>query len=391
MLPPDFIPYARQSIDSDDIREVGNALASQTITRGPKVEAFENAIAQYCDAKYAVAFSSGTSAYIAACRAANIGQNDRFLTTPNTFIATSGAAILCGASPIFIDIARETGNMNLELLAHNMNVPSTRGKTVVAPVHFAGIAVDMQKLDSLIRHPDTVVIEDAAHALGSLYPDGQKVGCCAWSHMTMFSFHPAKTITTGEGGMITTNDESLYLRLKRIRNNGIVREASELEGEPNPWYYEVHEVTNNYNFTEMQAALGLSQLARIDNFISHRRHLVGLYREKLKDFSAVRLMTAAYDLKTAFHLFCVQIDFKAYKTSRKEVMEKLMERGIGTQVHYIPLYRHPCLKKQSGDISEYFPEMEAYYAEALSLPLYYDLNEANIDRIVGALKSVLRA
>lgn len=384
-----FIPYAKQSIDDADILAVGQALQGSVITRGPTVEAFEEAIASYCGAKYAVAFNSGTTALIAACHAAGITSNDRLLTTPNTFIATAGAGIHYRATPVFIDIDRTTGNIDLNLLELNLNQASSRGRTVVMPVHFAGIPVDMELLDSMIRNPETLVIEDAAHAFGSTYKDGQRVGCCAWSQMTMFSFHPAKTITTGEGGAITTNDDDLFHRLRRFRNNGIEREAGRLVGKAAPWYYEVQEITNNYNFTDFQAALGLSQMGRLDAFIEKRRALVRRYREQLRECPHVLLFTDQYDERTAFHLFVAQIDFAALRTTRELVMKKLQEKGIGTQVHYIPLYRHPVFQKTAGDIGEYFPEMEGYYAQALSLPLYYELTVEDVDRIVIELKSAL--
>lgn len=384
-----MIPYAFQSIDESDISEVVNALKSGNITRGPAVEAFEQAVANFCHVKHAVAFNSGTSALLAAGFAAEIGSNDRLLTTPNTFVASISTGYRYGATPVFIDIDRKTGNLDLNLLEFNLNQPSSRGRTIVVPVHFSGIPVDMQTLDSMIKNPETVVIEDAAHAFGSTYQDGQRVGSCAFSQMTMFSFHPAKILTTGEGGIVTTNDDALAHKLRRFRNNGIERDPSYLVEEAAPWYYEVHEVTNNYNFTDFQAALGLSQLKRIDAFIEKRRMLVQLYREKLKGLSNIRLFTQEFDASTAFHLFVVQIDFKAIKKQRAQVMDELKAKGVGTQVHYIPVYRHPFFKKFAGDISEYFPETEAYYKQCLSLPLFYDLSEDDVTYVVNELKSTI--
>lgn len=384
-----FIPYARQSIDQADIEAVTKALQDDIITRGPGVEAFEDATARYCGATYAVAFNSGTSALFAACYAANVGVNDRVITTPNTFASTVGAAVRFGAIPVFVDIDRNTGNLDLAQVEHNLNLPNSRGRTIVLPVHFSGIPVDMRKLDHMILNPDTIVIEDAAHALGSSYNDGQKVGSCAWSQMTIFSFHPAKTITTGEGGMVTTNDEELYRKLLRYRNNGIERDPRYIEGDTAPWYYEVQEISGNYNFTEFQAALGLSQLNRLSYFVEKRRQLVAEYRKLLADVPSIRLFAADQDAHTAFHLFVVQINFKALRTTRTIVMEKLKDRGIGTQYHYIPVYRHPAFNRVAGDISDYFPNMEAYYAEALSLPLYYDLTVEDVAHVVAELRAVL--
>jgi UDP-4-amino-4,6-dideoxy-N-acetyl-beta-L-altrosamine transaminase len=380
-----FIPYAHQSIDSSDIESISKAMSGDMLTRGPKVEEFEKTVASYCGAQYAVAFNSGTSALFAACYAGEVGQFDRILTSPNTFIATVSCAVHFRASPIFIDIDRNTGNLDLNQLKINLEYKTTRGRNVILPVHFSGIPVDMLKIDQMINDPNTLIIEDAAHAIGSTYGDGQKVGSCAFSDMTIFSFHPAKTMTTGEGGMVTTNHPKYYERLLHYRNNGILKNPNH----PEPWYYEVQDITGNFNFTEMQAALGLSQFKRLDSFIVKRRELMARYREKLKDHPHVRFFTGDFDAQTAYHLCVVQIDFEACNTNRAALMQKLQECGIGTQVHYIPLYRHPLFAKRSGDISPFFPQMEAYYASALSLPLYFDLTLDDVDHVVKMLTEAL--
>lgn len=391
MKQPNFIPYAKQSISDEDIEAVSAVLKSDVITRGPKVEEFEEAVAAYCGAKYGVAFTNGTAALFAACYAAKTGPYDRLLTTPNTFVATVGAGIQYQATPVFIDIDRNTGNIDLEQLSYNLDYPTTRGKNIIIPVHFSGIPVDMEKLGMMIKEPNTVVIEDAAHAIGSCYSNGSRVGSCENSDMTIFSFHPAKTITTGEGGMVMTNSEEFCRRLKHYRNNGIEKNPEYLvQPEAFPGYYEVDEISGNFNFTEMQAALGLSQLKRLNQMVAKRRELVAAYRERLQGLVGIRLFTDAYDAMTAFHLFVVQIDFSRFGISRTEVMTALKENYIGTQLHYIPLYRHPVIQSKSGDISEYYPEMEGYYAEALSLPLYYGLTLDEVDRVVDALKKAIR-
>jgi UDP-4-amino-4,6-dideoxy-L-N-acetyl-beta-L-altrosamine transaminase len=380
-----FIPYALQSISKEDIESVQHALSQPIITRGPLVETFEKEVAAYCEAQYAVAFNSGTAALMAAYFAAEAGPHDRVITSPNSFIATIGPGIQLGATPIFIDIDRKTGNMNLEQTILNVNHPQSKGKTIVVPVHFGGIAFDVQSLDAVIANHRTLVIEDAAHAIGSCYKDGSKVGSCQWSQMTIFSFHPAKTMTTGEGGIVTTNDPNLCERLKLYRANGLEKEKCRESG-PFPGYYEVECLSGNYHFNEMQAALGLSQLKRLEQFVEKRKRLIDTYRKQLESFEHVKLMCPAEDLGVAYHLCVAQIDFAAYQTTRKAVMEQLHEAGIGTQVHYIPLYRHPFFTKRAGDISEYFPEMEAYYAQALSLPLYYDLTEDDVNKVVESLR-----
>lgn len=385
-----YLPYAKQSVSKEDIEAVQEALISPAITRGPLVEEFENSVAGYCGARYGVAFNSGTAALMAAYFAADVGQHDTVITTPNTFVSTVGAAMERLATPLFIDTDRATGNLNLEQLSFNLNRPNSKGKNVVVPVHFAGIPVDVQAIDAAIADPGTVIIEDAAHALGSSYKDGSKVGSCQWSQMTVFSFHPAKTITTGEGGMVTTNDEELCRKLKLYRNNGIEKDPRFLKNESRPGYYEVMALSGNYNVTEMQAALGLSQMERLDAFVAKRKALVALYREKLDGIGTIRLLIPDESLSVAYHLFVVQIDYEAHRTDRKKVMDSLHEKGIGTQVHYIPVYRHPFFAEKAGDLADYFPENEAYYSQALTLPLYYDLREHDVERVVKALKNTLR-
>lgn len=384
-----FLPYAQPSISSQDMERVRQSLSTPIITRGPTVESFEKAIAEYCGAKYGVAFNNATSALMAAYHVAQTGPADRIITTPNSFVASIGPGIQKRATPVFLDIDRNTGNMDLQQFQINMDQSSSRGRTIVVPVHFAGIPVDMRAIDKFIKDPETIVIEDAAHALGSCYSDGSKVGCCAWSTMTIFSFHPAKTITTGEGGMVMTNDDELFHRLRRFRNNGIEREHKYIHGAEAPWYYEVAELSGNFNFTEMQAALGLSQLERLNDFIAHRQMLMNRYKVLLAGVEGVRLFTPSDKLSIAYHLCVAQIDFNSYRTSRTEVMEMLMKQWIGSQLHYIPLYRHPFFTQMAGDISEYYPEMEKYYEQALTLPLFYDMKENDVDRVVKSLKDIL--
>jgi len=385
-----FIPYAKQDIQSTDIEDVCLALSGDVITRGPRVEAFEQAVAGYCQALYAVAFNSGSTALKAAYYAAQVGPYDRLLTSPNTYIATSGAAEDLGATPVFIDIEKATANMDSSLLAFELERKRSRGRNVVVPVHFSGIPMDMEKLNKSIADPEVVVIEDAAHALGSSYSNGLKVGSCEWSAMTVFSFHPAKQITTGEGGMVTTNCPDYFHRLTLYRNNGIERTKPYLVGQEMPGYYEVHDLTGNYNFTEFQAALGLSQFKRIDEVASKRRKLMRHYKKLLRDVPHISFLAPEHDEAISFHLCVVKIDFNFYKTNRAKVMQKLQERGIGTQVHYIPLYRHPYYTSKIGDVSAYFPEMELYYSQAISLPLYTILRSSEVEYVVEELKNALQ-
>jgi UDP-4-amino-4,6-dideoxy-N-acetyl-beta-L-altrosamine transaminase len=383
-----FLPYGRQSIDEEDIQAVSQALREEIITRGKHVEAFENALAQQCKAKYAVAFNSGTAALQACYYAAEASPNDRVFSTPNSFFASVGAALSYGSHVVFVDIDRSTGNINLDALEPNLNRPQTRGKDIIVPVHFSGIPVDMARVESMIRNPDTLVIEDAAHALGSTYSDGTPVGSCRWSHMTILSFHPVKNMTTGEGGAVTTNNPELYHKLRRFRNNGIERDPKYMEKHPGPWYYEVYDDTGNYNFTDFQAALGLSQLKKLNKFLDKRRELVKEYRRLLNNHPTIRLFTDAADKHTGFHIFVVQIDFAKIGKSKAQVMEQLLKKGIGTQVHYIPIYQHPRMQKLVGDIAEYFPEMETYYSQALTLPLFYDMKLEDVQYVAQSLKEI---
>lgn len=382
------LPYSKQSINAEDIAAVTEVLKTPLITRGPQTEAFEKEFAEYCGASYAVAFSNASTGLAAAYFAAGVKPGDKIFSTPNTFVASVGAAVQQGAQPVFLDIDFATGNVDLDQLLYNSNRTISRGKSILAPVHFAGLPVDMEAVDQQLSNPDTLIVEDAAHALGTTYPrGGPRVGSCRWSQMTVFSFHPVKNITTGEGGMVTTNSEEYLHALRLFRNNGIERDPAFLEGTSTPWYYEVHALTSNYHMTEMQAALGRSQLKRLDQFLDKKRKLMRLYREKLKGHPAIELLTDAYDTHTGFHLCVAHIDYEKLGIGRQELMLKLREKGIGTQVHYIPLYRHPCFTKICGDLTEYFPQMEKHYAQALSLPLFYEMEEGDVAFVVENLKA----
>lgn len=385
-----FIPCAKQSINDEDIEAVTAVLKSDFLTRGPLVKEFEEAIANYTGAKYAVAFNSATSGLSGACYAAEVGAFDKLLIPSNTYIGTVAGGCQCGAEPVFIDIEEKTGNLDLNQLNYSMEKPLSRGRYICLPVHFSGQPVDMEKLSRSISDPNTVVIEDAAHALGSRYSNGKKVGACTYSDMTVFSFHPAKNITTGEGGIVTTNDEEYYHRLRLFRDNGVERDSARYSQKDLPWYYEVVDVTGNSHMTELGAALGLSQLQRLERFAKKRRELVGLYKDELKHVKSLDFLEVVDNDSVHFHLCVVFIDFDSLDVTREELMTKLKEEeGIGTQVHYIPLYRHPYFKNKYGDLSSYFPGMESYYKKALSLPLYPAMTKREIKRVVKSLKSFL--
>jgi UDP-4-amino-4,6-dideoxy-L-N-acetyl-beta-L-altrosamine transaminase len=385
-----FLPYGRHVIDQDDINAVTEALKSDMLTRGPKVQEFEKAVAEFCGAEYAVAFNNGTSALSAAYFAGDLKPNDRVLTTPNSFFGTIAYPVQMGAKTVFIDIDPSTGNMDLELLGCNLFEPSTRSKTFVVPVHFAGIAVDMQKIQSMIRETSTIVIEDAAHAIGSSYPSGEMVGSCAYSDMTIFSFHPVKNITTGEGGMVTTNYKHIYDRLLLFRNNGLVR-TPELQEKMGPWYYEIHAATGNYHLTDFQCALGLSQLKKLKHFAIKRRNLVSHYREELMSVPGISLFHPSHDPRTCYHIMVAQFDFQAMGIDRASFMAYLKEEGVGSQVHYIPLYDHPVMKKSDIDLAPYFPNMTSYYSKTLSLPLFPEMKKQDVKEICKIITKKMKA
>ena len=383
-----FVPYAHQSIDDSDVAAVVDALRQNVITRGPLVEAFERQVCEYVGARYAVAFSNGSAALYAAFQAGGIKPGDRVVSSPNTFIATVAGGVRAGASLTLVDID-EMGNMDVKAAAELLRQPHSRGRTFLVPVHFAGVAVDMSALDELITEPCAFVIEDAAHAIGSLYPDGSPVGNCRYSDLTVFSFHAIKNITCGEGGMITTNDSSLDARLRTIRDSGIERTALVNHPAPEPWYYEVQDISSNYHMTEAQAALGLSQLRRIDEFAARKAALVAAYREKLLDMPAVKLPSADADAYSHRHLFCISIDFDVLEKTRTEVMNGLKEQGIGSQYHYVPLYLHPALASALGPSLPKFPSMENHFKTSLSIPFSSAMKEAEVDRVVQSLRTTL--
>ena len=360
-------PYAKQTIDEADREAVAAVITSEAwITRGPKVEAFEQAVADYCGARYAVAFNSGTSALHAAYFAAGTGPFDRVITSPNTFVGTAVGVHALGAKLLLSDVDPITGNLDLEKLPP-LDPPS-RGRLIYVPVHYGGAPIDMHALGRKITQPEAVVIEDAAAAVGATYPDGKRVGSCLHSDMTTFSFHPAKTLTTGEGGMVTTNDETLAHRLRAFRNNGLENGLS-------------HALTGNFHMSDLNAALGLAQFARMPSMVRRRRAIVRGYRKLLADTKEIQLLPEAADVHSAHNLFVILSDFE----NRDAVREALKEKGVGTQVHYTPLYRHPAIGGTP------LPGMEQFHARALTLPLYPGLKEANLRQIVEALQTTVRS
>lgn len=399
-----FLPYGRQDIDQADIDAVVRTLRGDWLTQGPAVEAFERALAERTGAAHAVACANGTAALHLACLALGLGPGDALVVPSVTFLATANAARYVGAEVAFADVDPTTGLMGPEQAASAIARAGRAGWRVraLAPVHYAGQTADRAGLHALAAQHGLSVIEDACHAIGSLdvAPDGrtEPVGSGAFSTMTAFSFHPVKTIAAGEGGAVTTDDPELAARLRRFRNHGMERDPAGFEdreaafetktGATNPWYYEMAEPGFNYRLTDLQSALALSQMARLDAFVARRRHLMDLYAERLAPLAPlVRPTVRVPWCRPAWHLCAVRIDFAAAGRSRAQVMADLRARGIGTQVHYIPVHRQPYWRRRYGDLA--LPGADEHYARTLSLPLFPAMADTDVERVVTALAAAL--
>lgn len=353
-----YIPYGRQSIDEKDIKAVEEVLRSDYLTTGPKIEEFERKVAAYTGAKYAVAIANGTAALHAACYAAGIGKGDEVITTPITFAASSNCVLYCGGKPVFADIDEKTYNISPEDIERKI---TSATKAIIA-VHFTGQPCEMEKIHNIARKHNLIVIEDAAHALGAQYK-GKMVGSI--SDMTTFSFHPVKHITTGEGGMILTNNDKLYQRLKLFRTHGITRDDKLMTKNDGPWYYEQLELGFNYRITDIQCALGISQMDKLPEFLNKRKNIAARYNEAFAGNDNIQIPYQESGCDNAWHLYVIRIK----NGKRKEVFEKLRKAGIGVNVHYIPVYQHPYYRN-NGYKDTICPNAEKYYKECISLPLY---------------------
>ncbi|NTV11698.1 MAG: UDP-4-amino-4,6-dideoxy-N-acetyl-beta-L-altrosamine transaminase, partial [Zoogloea sp.] len=374
-----MIPYGRQDVTPADIEAVSAVLRSDWLTQGPAVPAFEQAVAAYCGARHAVAVNSATSALHIACIALGLGPGDRLWTSPNTFVASANCALYCGAEVDFVDIDPRTYNMSVDALAAKLEEAAEDDllPQVVVPVHFAGQSCDMEDIHALALKFGFRILDDASHAIGGRYQD-QPVGNCRYSDITIFSFHPVKIITTGEGGMALTNDPELAARMARLRSHGITREADEMEGEADgPWYYQQVELGFNYRMTDLQAALGLSQLARLDDYVA-RRHAIAQRYDALLANLPVKTPRRLPEAHSALHLYPIQVD----AACRRRVFEHLRAAGIAVNVHYIPVHTQPHYRRlgfRPGD----FPQAERYYSQAISLPMFATLTETQQDEVVA--------
>jgi UDP-4-amino-4,6-dideoxy-N-acetyl-beta-L-altrosamine transaminase len=384
-----MIPYGRQDISEADIQAVVKILRSDYLTQGPAVPAFEKNLADYCCTQYAVAVNSATSALHIACLALGVGPGDIVWTTPITFVASANCALYCGAKVDFVDIDPRTYNLCVESLAEKLAQAEKIGKLpkVVIPVHLCGQPCDMAGIHALSQRYGFKIIEDASHAIGAKYR-GEPIGNCRYSDITVFSFHPVKIITTGEGGMAITNDEQLAKRMQLLRSHGITRDVNEMTNAPDgPWYYQQIVLGYNYRMTDLQAALGLSQMQRLDEFVTKRHAIAKRYDQLLTDMPVVTPWQNL-DSYSGFHLYVIRLKLGEISRTHRQVFEALRAAGIGVNLHYIPVYRQPHYENLGFKVG-HSPKAEQYYAEAISLPMYPGLAEVQQDKVVAALRQAI--
>lgn len=382
----ELLPYGTQWIDDDDIAAVTAVLRGGLLTQGPVVTEFERALASYVGARYCVAFCNATAGLHCAVRALDIPEGKEGITSAITFVASANCLAYSRLKPTFADIDARTFNVT----ADTLRAALTAQTAILIPVHFAGQAVHMDAVAALADEAGLAVIEDAAHAIGSCYADGSKVGNCRYSRLTVFSFHPVKTLTTGEGGAVTTNDPELYERLLLLRSHGITKDPTRFASNPGPWYHEMVALGYNYRLTDLQCALGLSQLGKLEAFKRRRREIVIRYNEAFAGLAGFTCPHETPGLDSCFHLYAAQIDFARIGKPRDRVMQALLEKGVGTQVHYIPVHTQPWYAQTFGYAQGMFPVAEEYYRRALSLPLFPRLTNADVDRVVAAVRDVLQ-
>ncbi len=397
-----FYPYGRQQIDDDDIEAVVNVLKSDWLTQGPTIAGFESALASFLGVREVVACTSGTAALHLAMLAAGLGEGDAVLTSPITFLSSANCARFVGADVDFVDIDPDTGLMDARALETELKKDANKSIKAVVPVHMGGQPVDLPRVCELTHSHGAIVVDDACHAIGAAYDSGGKsyrIGGNPHCEMTVFSFHPVKHVAMGEGGAVTTNDSALAELLRLYRNHGMVKgerveseSACDSNGEVNPWYYEMQALGFNYRLTDFQAALGINQLKKLPQSLENRRRIAQRYRHLIEKHFAdgsVRVLKSEPDRSHAYHLFVVMIDFERFGVTRGQVMNRLREKGIGTQVHYIPLYRQPYYRQCCGADAADYPGAEAYYAQALSIPMYPNLTESDCQIIVTELRNAL--
>ena len=381
-----MIPYGRQEITQDDIDSVVAVLKSDFITQGPCAPRFETALAEYCHAQHAVAVNSATSALHLACCALGLGDGDWLWTTPITTVASANCGLYCGARVDFVDIDPATYNLSIEALKQKLEKAEKAGTLpkVLVAVHLCGQPCEMQKIHALSQHYGFHIIEDASHAVGGQYQD-EPIGNCCYSDITVFSFHPVKIITTAEGGMALTNQSDLAAKMELLRSHGITRDPALLTHETDgPWYYQQIELGYNYRMTELQAALGLSQLDRLDEYVA-RRHQLALRYDQLLSELPINLPWQHPDSYSGLHLYIIRLQLDKITSPHREVFESLRKQNIGVNLHYIPIHTQPYYQNMGFKFGD-FSEAELYYREAISLPMYPTMTEAQQDKVISALK-----
>ncbi len=376
-----YLPYGKQVIDEEDIQSVIKVLQSDFITSGPAIEQFESEIARFTGAKYAVAFSSGTAALHGACYAAGIGKGDEVITTPMTFAASANCVLYQGGKPVFVDIDPLTYNLDPKLVKENI----TEKTKAIIPVHFTGQPVQLDEIIKIAQEKNLVVIEDAAHALGAKYKN-KSIG--AIGDMTMFSFHPVKHITTGEGGMITTNNPLYYEKLLQFRTHGITRDQRLFRENHGPWYYEMQFLGFNYRITDIQTSLGLSQLKKIGSFIEKRKQIAEFYTKELSSIEEIVLPYQLSYVESSWHLYIIKLQLSKLTVSRKEIFQALQKENIGVNVHYIPVYLHPYYESL-GFQKGICPVAESCYEQFITLPLFAGMDHRDAMDVVEAVKKVI--
>ena len=385
-----MIPYGRPSISKADIKNLNKVLKSNWLTQGPLVPRFEKKIAKFVGAKYAVATNSASSALHISCLTLGLKKNHYFWTSSNSFVASANCGLHCGAKVDFVDIDKKTWNISLELLIKKLKFSKKKNKLpkIVIPVHFSGQATDQKEIWELSKKYKFKILEDASHSLGGMHRK-QKIGNCRWSDITVFSFHPVKPITTAEGGMALTNDRQLYLKLLKYRNSGITKNYSELKKKNKSyWYYEQQLLGFNYRMNELEASLGLSQLKKLTKFIKRRNQIAKIYNKLLKDLPIQLPFIKKLNYST-FHLFVIRFNKKLIKNySYKKIFDKIRKRGIGINLHYLPIHLQPYFKKL-GFKSNYLINSENYSNEAISLPIYHELKFIEQKKVMTTIKNVL--
>lgn len=384
-----MIPYGKQDINQQDIDSVVDVLNSDFLTQGPQIPAFERALTEHTGASYALAVNSATSALHIACLALGLGEGDWLWTSPITFVASANCGLYCGAKIDFVDIDPATYNMCPKRLEEKLIKAKADGRLpkVLVPVHLCGQPCDMERIAELAKKYNFKVIEDASHAIGGRYL-GLPIGNCKYSDITVFSFHPVKIITTAEGGAALTNNEELSNKMTLLRSHGITRDSERMVGESHGgWYYQQIDLGFNYRMTELQAALGVSQMKRLDEFVTARHHLADRYNDLLKSLPVV----LPYQLENTYsglHLYVIRLSLEKLSLTHKEVFEALRGKGIGVNLHYIPVHTQPYYKKMGFSIGD-FPESERYYSEAISLPMFHGMTEEQQDNVVKVLTEIL--